>query len=132
MKQINIHIDDKTYPIRFGYGAIRLLGEAWNLKGYAQVIEKVGGLVPQDGETADMLHFDTLESLAEVIHAGIANAGDYDQGLDIDRKNIIDAFFEDMDILVKVFELFMASMPQQKRPVEPPKKKRTAKTARSS
>lgn len=128
MKQITINIDGKKYPVKYGYGAIRLLGDMWGLKGYAEVVEKVGGLVPEGDDTAVMLKFENLELLADVILAGISNAENWDRHNEIERDTVINAFFDDMDMLKDVFELFMASMPRAKEPVEPPKKKRIAKT----
>lgn len=127
MKQITVTILNNVYPVKFGYGAIRTLGTMWGLNGFTEVVEKVGGLVPKDGDTAEMLKFDSLEALADVVWAGVLNAAKPDDAMVFERGDVVDAFFQDMNILKEVFELFMASMPQQKQPVEPPKKKRTAK-----
>lgn len=123
---LKIKIGENFYQVKYGYGALKLLGSMWKLPGFTEVAEKVAGLIPKDGDTAEILKFENLDLMADIIWAGISNA-DTDGKVDyIDSDVIVDAIFQDMEILKDVFELFMASMPKAKQPVEPPKKKRTA------
>lgn len=127
MKKVTIKVNGVPYPVKFGYGAIRLLGSIWKLNGFVEVVEKVGSLVPSGkGKNFD-LSFENLDCIGDIIWAGITNASNNE--VDVQREEAVDAFFQDMESLATVFELFMESMPSQKEPVEPPKKKRTPKKA---
>lgn len=131
-KRTTITIGKTAYPLQFGYGAIKLLGQVWGLPGYAEVLTKVGTLVPTDGDTANMLHFDVLESIADVVWAGVANASDEDEGVDLPRDVIVDWIFEDMSRLTEVFALFQQSMPQAKGQPEPVKKNASRAKAKAA
>lgn len=131
MKVVNVTINEQTYPIQFGYGAIRLLGAKWNLTGYMQVVSKVLEILPkeeQDKEVEDanleMLSFDNLEIMGDMVLAGIECA---DPNAEMDKDAVITAFMQDIGMLTVVFQAFMESMPKQRESVDPAARKSTKK-----
>jgi hypothetical protein len=110
-----IEIDGKKYPLKYGYGAIALMGKYWNLDGYEAVINKLANIFPEGQEI--QMKFDVLEVIGDLIQAGIANA----DGDNVKHEDIVDAVMADPSILVNVFENFRSKLPQGK-PVETKKK----------
>lgn len=122
MKTIKIKIEDESYPIKFGYGSLRLLGEYWGVKGFQEVGEKVNSLIPKtDGED---ISFEMMSGIGAIVKAGITNAAKEDVAVSVDE--IVDALFENMSVITTVFELFVESMPkaEEKRGKSKPKPKR--------
>ncbi|MEO0573209.1 MAG: hypothetical protein AAF039_15995 [Bacteroidota bacterium] len=112
MKKVGITINGIDYPVKFGYGAIRLLGDIWQLNGFIEVVEKVSGLIPEKGDME--LSFETLDCVGDIIWAGIANAAKEDEAEKVSRSDAVDAFFNDVESVKQIFELFMTSMPKGK------------------
>lgn len=118
-KASKITINGKQYPIKFGYGATRLLGKYWGLPGFMDVVNTVSGIVPKTEDGDPQLLFENLDKMADVVFAGISNASK--QEVDIDTDDIIDALFEDMEQLALVFQLFAESMPKAQETPQPKK-----------
>lgn len=110
-----IVIDGIKYPLKYGYGAISLLGKYWDLDGYEAVINKLATVIPEGEEI--QLKFNVLEVIGDLIHAGIANAS----GDGVAHADIVDAVMADPSILTSVFESFRSKLPQGK-PVDTKKK----------
>lgn len=129
-----IKIKGETYPISFGYGAVRYLGEIWGLPGITETYQHViAKIVPDgaDGELEEgvaaedmgkkMLSFENVELMADVFRAGIVNGSD---DADIpSRDEIIDSFLQDISMLTVVFKTFIESMPRPGVPNKVPPKK---------
>lgn len=136
MKVVNVTINEQAYPIQFGYGAIRLLGEKWGCAGYMQVVSKVLEILPKEEQDKDaedvslkMLEFGSLEIMGDLVLAGIECA---DPSAVLEKDDVITAFMQDIGMLTVVFQKFMESMPKQRETVDPKarqatKKKKTSK-----
>ncbi len=123
MKKIEIKIGTETYPVKFGFGAFQVMGAEWSLTGIDDVINKVATLVPTEGAEVAIMKFEVLNDIATVVSAGILNAG----GGIVENSDIVDAMFDDMNILKQVFELFLASIPKPKESVKPDARKAVGK-----
>ena len=75
----------------------------------------------QDGKFN--LSFDNLDLIGDLIWSGIANAEGGETA--VTSKDCVDAFFDDVEKVQEVFELFMASMPKAKE--TPASKKKVAR-----
>ncbi len=109
-----IEIDGKKYPLKYGYGAIALLGEKWDLDGYEAVIDKLVKLFPDGKEI--QLKFTVLEAIGDLVLAGVINAGG-----NVAKEDIITQVLATPAILSDVFALFMSKLPKAN-PVETKKK----------
>lgn len=121
-----IEINGTSYPIKYGYGAIRALGVYLNTPGYDTTIEKVNQLLQQlanaekDGVS---ILFEVTDALGYLLLAGLDNA---DPDNDFEHTDLCDVVLLNPEILKTVFETFMASMPKPKEQKKSPPKKRTA------
>jgi len=125
MKVTKIKVNNVSYPVKFGYGAIRLLGGIWGMNGFVPVVEKVGGMIPEGKDFE--LSFDNLDTIGDIIWAGIVNAAKEDETDAIDRTDTVDAFFADMSSIAQIFELFMQSMPKGNQKEGKPKPRKSGK-----
>jgi len=103
MKTINIA--GTSYPLKYGYGAFRLLGEYWNQKGIQGVIKVFNeNFTNMDKEQ----EFDALNKIGDLVNAGIENAG----GETIERDEILqEVMFKDAEKLQTVMDEFVKSIP---------------------
>jgi len=103
MKTINIA--GTSYPLKYGYGAFRLLGEYWNQKGIQGVIKVFNeSFANMDKEQ----EFDALNKIGDLVNAGIENAG----GETIERDEILqEVMFKDAEKLQIVMDEFVNSIP---------------------
>jgi hypothetical protein len=103
MKTINIA--GTSYPLKYGYGAFRLLGEYWNQKGIQGVIKVFNeSFANMDKEQ----EFDALNKIGDLVNAGIENAG----GETIERDEILqEVMFKDAEKLQIVMDEFVKSIP---------------------
>ena len=99
-----IKLGGESYPILFGYGAIRTIGDAWNVKGPQQVFEKFGQLF--DGKEEGS--FEQMEAMALLITAGISNAGEEAPAL----FAVVDIIMKDPSVMEVVMAEFTKSLPQ--------------------
>ena len=95
-----IELNGTSYPMKFGYGAVRILGDQWNLKGPGQVFERFGQLEPES--------FDQFEALAALICAGITNAGETAP----DLYSMVDMVMANPHLMEGVMAEFQKSLPQ--------------------
>lgn len=107
-----IKIEGKTYPIRFGYGAFRILGEKWNCKGIQGVAKKFQDIFPEQ-DTED-LEFDQAKMLGDLALAGMENAGGED--LPHGDEVVQSIVFEDSSQLSTLMNAFSDSFPQSGNP----------------
>ncbi|HET8885236.1 MAG TPA: hypothetical protein VFM70_02680 [Salinimicrobium sp.] len=68
-----IEIAGTSFPLKFGFGAFKLLGNAWDCKGIQSVINEFQKIIPT-GKEPDVT-FEAADKLADVAFAGISNAG---------------------------------------------------------
>jgi hypothetical protein len=103
----SITIEGVSYPIKFGYGAFKRLGLLWEQEGTQGV---VGVIKDSLGDMGTDPKFEALEKLADLVNAGIDNAG----GGVIDKDDILNELvFKDIDKLHTVVNAFLESMPNQ-------------------
>ena len=103
----SITIEGKDYPIKFGYGAFKRLGLLWEQEGTQGV---VGVIKDSLGDMGTDPKFEALEKLADLVNAGIDNAG----GGVIDKDDILNELvFKDVEKLHTVVNAFLESMPNQ-------------------
>lgn len=125
-KEVKISISGQPYSLRFGYGAIRLIGKELNTKGYNQTVQTVGAAVsklsPEENKSDQEfdIPFEVMDTLLLILKSGIQNA-DPDQEL-IPDDQLADGIFEDPAILSVVIQAFMDSMPRAKESPEPKSK----------
>jgi hypothetical protein len=103
----SITIEGVSYPIKFGYGAFKRLGLLWEQEGTQGVVSVIKDSL---GDMGTDPKFEALEKLADLVNAGIDNAG----GGVIDKDDILNELvFKDIDKLHTVVNAFLESMPNQ-------------------
>jgi len=122
-----INIDGTEYPIRFGYGAIRMLGATLNAPGYDTTVKRVIDILKQltlAEKEGQGIPFEVTDTLGYLLLAGLDNAAEND----FEHTALCDFVLKNPESLKKVFELFMEAMPKA-RPEKKslPKKRRPAK-----
>jgi hypothetical protein len=111
---MKIVINGVSYPIKFGYGALRILGRTWGCDDLQEVYSRLGRL----GDLVKgNLSFESMDVLGDITHAGITSL---DNEVDITADDVVTAFIKDPDQMVMIMKEFMGSLPQQ----EPAKKKK--------
>lgn len=108
MKVSKISLENKPYPLKYGYGALRNLGDLWDCKG-VQGVAKRFEEVFNVGSTEDIT-FEQGDMLGDVVIAGIENAGVLDYP---EREDIVQELLFDSDKLTYVIEGFTASFGKQ-------------------
>ena len=121
-----ITIAGTAYPLKFGFGAFRILGEKWNCKGVQGVINEFQNLFPQEKEQEVDITFEASDKLADVAFAGISNAC-AEELPDVD--DCINALLFEGQLQV-VMNAFTKSLPKQGNPM-PVKKTRQTKTTKA-
>jgi hypothetical protein len=115
MAGTTIKIEGKTYPIKFGYGAFRIMGKKWGCKGINETMQKLSVL---DGMGAE-LTFDQEDVISDMILAGIEFAN---PEAEVPHQNkVMDALLKDMSVLTNVTNDLVNSLPQQSGNVQPVK-----------
>lgn len=132
-KKLIIQVNGKPYPVKYGYGAIRMLGESWNLSGLTEVylhVLKILAVTDKDPEKVDLdtvneedlgksiLQFENLEIIKEVAFVGVQYASK-GEDLEVDSDDVMDSLLADMSLLSEVFQAFIKSMPQGKEDKKP-------------
>ena len=120
-----IKIEGTTYPLKFGYGAIKRLGLMWNVE-FDEVFDRFN--VAFAGMEKE-LKFEYFDIIGEMILAGILNANDT---ADVKSDDIVNdiVFGERVDEITNVAQLFYNSIPKDQKQTQPTKKKPAKKTAR--
>lgn len=119
-----IKIQGTEYPLKFGFGAFRLLGRLWNLNGMQSVMSKIQAPFEKGKEEGT---FEQFEIIGALVWAGISNAGVEDIP---EENDIIDDVMLSPDKIELVMAAFTESIPQQGNPQ--PRKKPGKKGAKKS
>lgn len=107
-----ITIAGKTYPLKFGFGAFRILGDNWNCKGVQGVINEFQNLFPQEeGKDVDIT-FESADKIADIAFSGMINAAAEELP---DTDECIHALLFEGQINV-VMTAFTKSLPQEGNP----------------
>lgn len=104
-----IEIQGTRYPMRFGFGAFRILGSLWDCKGVQGVVGKIQGLFPKEG--SGDIEFEQAEMIAQLIWAGIENAGT-DLETPEDNDILDEVLLANPDKLQVVMTAFAESFPK--------------------
>lgn len=109
-----VTLNKQKYTLRFGYGALRLLGQYWEVKDLPDVMNKLASVFPEsEKQAAKVSQFDRIDTVIDLLRAGIvcanANAGFSDQDLQ-------DFVFQKPEVVKDVIIAFMQSMPKQQKP----------------
>jgi hypothetical protein len=126
-----IKINNTTYPIKFGYGAIRILGIYLGKPSYDETVKEVQRLlsVLTDSEKAGTPPpFAISDGLGFVIKSGLEFANPDDI---FDNDDLCQAYLTEPEILKTVFECFMDAMPKPKISADPLGKNRAPQKARA-
>ena len=116
MAATQINIEGKTYPIKFGYGAFRIMGKKWGCKGINETMQHLSVL----DNMGEDLTFEQEDVISDMILAGIEFAN---PEAEIPHQNqIMDALLKDMTVLTSVTNDLVNSLPQQSGNVKPAKK----------
>lgn len=111
-----IEIQGTKYPIQFGYGSFRILGEKWNCKGVQSVAKKFQEVFPEKG--SDDISFEQADKIGDLALAGIENAGCEEIP---HRDTIVQEILFDGDKLEALMAAFAESFPKSGNP-QPRKK----------
>jgi hypothetical protein len=123
---MKIVIKEGSYPVAFGYGALRILGKTWECDDLQEVFSRLGKL----GDLVNgKLGFESMDMLGEITLAGIRSQ---DSDVDLTTDDVVNALMHAPDKMALIMQEFAASLPnnepakKKKIPVKkaPPKKKR--------
>lgn len=112
-----IKIDGTEYPIKFGYGAFKLLGYKWNCKGVQGVAQKFQEVFPENG--SEDLEFEQGDKLGDLALAGMETAGVEDLPNRDDLVN--ELMFVNPSLIEVIMNAFAESFPKSGNP-QPRKK----------
>lgn len=114
MDLVKITITGKSYPVKYGYGAIKLMARAWGVKSFEAVGEEINRLATALG-TLDKknkgLELGLLDKLAELVLAGVYN---FDKTLigTLEVDDVVEALLEDITVLPGIFQELTQSLPK--------------------
>lgn len=120
-----ITINETEYSLKFGYGALRALGEVWGVPSLVQVGEKIAdSFAGFDGVDLSFEQIDVMAAM--VFSALIAQDAAIKKQLSID--DVAAGLMEQPDALTNVLTAYMAAMPKavgkpQPAAIKKPKKK---------
>jgi len=113
-----IEIQGKTYPMKFGYGAFRLLGDMWDCKGIQGVATKFQEEFKSAGEEVS---FEQADMLGDMVLAGIECGGTIELP---DRDDVVHDLLFNAEKIEEVMTAFSESFDQGKpQPRKKPGKK---------
>jgi len=120
---LNIKLLNKGYQLKFGYGALRILGAKWKCNS----IQKVGEEIQKSFSKIEELDFDTNDKIVDIVLAALENARH--DVTEIDRDELLnELLFEDQAKMEKIMTAFVNSMPQgENKPKKKTAKKETKK-----
>ena len=101
-----IKIEGKAYPIKFGYGAFRLMGKQWGCKGINDTMARLSTLDGID----ENLTFEQEDIIADMIIAGIS-CGNPDAVELPSQNQVLEAVLLHPEVLAEVTTNLMASFP---------------------
>ena len=114
-----IKIQGEKYPIKFGYGAFRILGNKWKCSGVQAVAKQFQNIFPEGG--SDDIEFEQGDMIGDLVLAGMENAG---VDSTPEKDDIINEVLFDSDKLNVVMQAFADSFPK---PGNPQPRKKTGK-----
>lgn len=121
----SIEIQGKKYPLKYGYGAFRLLGEAWECPSVQKVAKKFQEIFPESG--IDDVSFEQANALGELTMVGIENAGIKYADLPAIDDVVNELLFMDTTKINVIMTAFTESFPKSGN-AEPRSKARKAAT----
>lgn len=110
-----IEINSTKYPIKFGYGAFKLLGEQWGCNGVIQTFQKVQELF----SGMENLTFEQEGYIGDLVLAGLKNASP-----DVEmpsREDVLGVFIFDAAQQLVIMNSITAAMPKAQGNVNPEK-----------
>ena len=108
MKTIPLKINEKEYPVKFGFGANRILGEMWKINTYSGVIKKVSetfAKMPKDKEPP----MKVLKAIGDLVLSGVLN---YTHDAEVDSDDVVESLLNNTEVMVKIVELYIGQMPK--------------------
>lgn len=112
---------NKRRQLKFGYGALKILGNKWGCNS----IQKVGQEIQKSFANIEELDFETNDKIVDIVLAALENARVDVSEIDSDDL-LNELFFQDQEKMQTIMTSFVDSMPQGK---EEPKKKPVKKVA---
>ena len=122
---MNIVINEVSYPVKFGYGALKILGKTWGCSNLQEVFSRLGKL----GDLGQgKLSFEGMDILGHITLSGIRSQT---TTVDITVDDVVEALMHAPDVMAQIMQEFAASLPNQepaKKKVIPVKKSRKKKS----
>ena len=116
MEGATIIINGTEYPIKFGLGAFRKMGEKWGCKGYDETVEKLNIL--QD--TTSGFTFEQEDVIIDLIQTGIAFA---DASIELPERDIVfKEVLGNVSLMETITEELGKSFPTVEGKSQPPQK----------
>ncbi|AGO49134.1 hypothetical protein Phi39:1_gp19 [Cellulophaga phage phi39:1] len=122
-QQTTINLNGTMYPIKFGYGAIKILAEYLGTDSYDETVREVFDtlkVLSDAEESGNLPPFSISDKLGYITKASLKFC---DPQNDFDLDDVCQAYLSDPELLKIVFEEFVKAMPRPKTP-EPIKKRR--------
>ena len=105
-----IRVNDKEYPIKFGYGALRKFAHSKGISEVNKVDEIFAGI------NFDNMTFEQVDDIGELIFCAVEIGCEYYQkDFDLSLVHITELYFSDVDQITKAIELFAESMPKEQK-----------------
>jgi hypothetical protein len=122
----HITVNTKKYAVKFGYGAFKALGEAWNCDGIQAIVKEFQQIFPEveTGEDTEVdIPFKNFDKIGDLALAGMSPFTDELPK----RDDVVDALiFQGGGQLQVLMDAFQESFPKSGN-VEPRKKARQKK-----
>lgn len=107
MNRITIKIENTDYPIKFGFGANRILAECWGLKTLGQVGLKLSKTFDFDEKKEPTI--EQFTALGEFVLSGILNVS---PDAAVDADDVADAIMQDVGKMSDIIKLYSDSIPK--------------------
>lgn len=107
-KIISIEIEGVKHPIKYGYGAYKLLARKWGVDRISGLAKHFGKLGFKKGVEPT---FDQYDVLGEIGLAGVLFANDKCE--DVTADDVVQFLFHNPKVLEDIMTEFMASFPKQ-------------------
>lgn len=111
----SIEISGEKFPLRFGYGAFRILSLKWDCKGPQSVIKKIMEIFPTDAKKDAEIGFDQGDQIGELVLACIQNA-EPGREASLDLDEVVGQLMFDPAKLEYVITAFIENFPKTGNP----------------